>query len=85
MGVSSGRFELMYDTDLDPDKIEVFDGRAKGLAGRKPLWSYEGATAKEAGSGSYKSQMISFHSPVISIKVTGNSIVRIIVNCPNRE
>lgn len=82
MGVPSGRFELMYDTDRDPDKIEVFDGRAKEIASKKPLWSYEGATANEIGVNKYKSQMIDFHSPIISIKVTGQTIVRIIVNCP---
>lgn len=82
MGVPGGRFELMYDTDLDPDKIEIFDGRAKDIAGKTPLWSYEGATAKEIGPNKYKSQMIDFHSPIISIKVTGRTIVRLIVNCP---
>lgn len=82
MGVPSGRFELRYDTDSEPDKIEVFDGRAKELAGKQPLWSYEGATAQEVGAFNYKSQMIDFHSPIISIKVTGRSAVRLIVNCP---
>lgn len=85
MGVPRGRFELKYDTDTVADKIEVFDGRKKDIAGKKPLWEYYGATRSDDEPQHYKSQMIDFNSPIITIRVTGTTVVNIIVKCPEQK
>lgn len=78
MGEQSGKFKFEYDTQRQPDRIIIYDG--KGTSGQR-IFSFEG------GTSGWVIDEIDFHKRIVTVTIEGlepGTIWSFNIYCPNK-